>query len=67
VWRCVPVIPAFGKWRQENWEFKVGLSSYVLSSRTAWVLAGFVCQLDTSQSHQRKEPSLGKCLYEIQL
>jgi hypothetical protein len=34
------------------------------------VLAGFVCQLDTSWSYhreKRKEPPLRKCLHEIQL
>lgn len=31
------------------------------------VLGGFVCQLDTSQSHQRKKPQIRKCLPKIQM
>lgn len=33
----------------------------------AAILGGFVCQFDTSQSHQREESQLRKCLHMIQL
>lgn len=28
VWRCIPIIPAVGKYRQEDYEFKVNLGNH---------------------------------------
>lgn len=30
---CTPIIPALGRWRQENQKFEVGLSSMILEKR----------------------------------
>ena len=37
------------------------------SLKEQYVLAGFVCQLDTAGVITEKEPPLRKCLHEIQL
>jgi hypothetical protein len=35
VWWWVPVLPALGRWRQEDQEFKVNLS-FIVSLKTVW-------------------------------